>query len=610
MSNAKILIVEDERIVAEDIKRTLQNLGYTVCSTVISGEEAIKKAEQDNPDLILMDIVLQDEVGGMEAAEKIRNRFRIPVIYLTAYADDRTLERAKITEPFGYIIKPFDERVLQSTIEMALYKNKTEKKILHLNSVLRAIRGVNQLITKQRDRERLIQGICNKLVEGRGYDNAWIVVIDESGRYVVFAESGLGKDFSGLVELMKRAELPGCAQKALSQEGVLAINDVSSSCTGCYLLDKYEYKNRGTLSARLESSGNIYGVLTVLVSRDFVIDKEELLLFSEVAADVALGLHTIKTEEERKRVAKELEENKARLQSIINNNADGIIIVDHNGIVRFANPAVETIFICKKEELVGELFGFPLVSHETTELDIIGKGDKPGVVEMRIAEIEWEGKTAYLASLRDITEHKQIQYDLQMNFEKSQRILEEMVNSLASASGKRDLYTAGHQQRVTRLAIAIAEQMNLSKEQIQGIRIAGLLHDIGKISVPAEILSKPTRLTDAEFEIVKAHSRVGYDILKSIEFPWPVAEIVFQHHERLDGSGYPRGLKDGEILQETKILMVADVVEAMSSHRPYRAARGMEITLEEITKNRGIFYDTQVVDVCLMLIKEKGFRFE
>ncbi|MEE8597115.1 MAG: HD domain-containing phosphohydrolase [bacterium] len=610
MSKAKILIVEDERIVAEDIKRTLQNLGYAVCSIVTSGDEAVKKAEQDSPDLILMDIVLQDEMSGVDAAEQIRTRFNIPIIYLTAYADEKTLERAKITEPFGYIIKPFEERELHSTIELALYKNKTEKKILHLNSVLRAIRGVNQLITKERNRDRLIQGICNKLVEGRGYDNAWIVVIDELGKCTTFAESGLGKDFSGLVELMKRGEFPGCVQKALSQPGVLAINDVSSSCTDCFLSDKYKNKNKGALSARLESSGKIYGVLTISVSRDFVTDKDELLLFSEVSADVALGLHTIKIEEERKRAATELEESKSRLENIINNNADGIIIVDHKGIVRFANPAAEIIFSRKKEELVGELFGSPLVSNETTELDIIGKDGKAGVVEMRIVKIKWEGEIAYLSSLRDITEHKQIQHDLQMSFERSQRILEETVNSLASAFSKRDLYTAGHQQRVTKLAIAIAKEMGFSKKQIQGIRIAGLIHDIGKISVPAEILSKPSQLTDAEFEIVKEHPKIAYDIVKSIEFPWPVAEIIYQHHERLNGSGYPRGLRDGEILPETKILIVADVVEAMSSHRPYRPARGMKITLEEITKNRGILYDPQTADVCLMLIKEKGFKFD
>jgi HD-GYP domain-containing protein (c-di-GMP phosphodiesterase class II) len=171
----------------------------------------------------------------------------------------------------------------------------------------------------------------------------------------------------------------------------------------------------------------------------------------------------------------------------------------------------------------------------------------------------------------------------------------------------RDPYTAGHQRRVSDLARAIATEMNLSRGRIDGIRVMGSIHDIGKISVPAEILSKPTKLTDIEFGLIKAHSSAGYDILKEIEFPWPVAEIVLQHHEKLNGFGYPRGLKGNEILPEAKIICVADVVEAMASHRPYRPALGIEKALEEIFQNRGILYDPDVVDACLRLFREKGY---
>jgi putative nucleotidyltransferase with HDIG domain len=151
--------------------------------------------------------------------------------------------------------------------------------------------------------------------------------------------------------------------------------------------------------------------------------------------------------------------------------------------------------------------------------------------------------------------------------------------------------------------------MGLPSEQIKGLRLAGLLHDIGKIAIPAEILSKPSRLTEAEFNIVKDHPQIGHDIIKSVEFPWPIADIVLQHHELLDGSGYPVGLKDGKIRLEAKIMVVADVVEAMSSHRPYRPAHSLEMTLEEISKYRGILYDEDIVDICLKLFLEKAFRF-
>lgn len=158
-----ILIVEDEMIVAKDIERTLTNLGYQVSSTVSSGKQAIKKAKTDNPDLILMDIVLRGKMNGIEAAEQIHTRLNIPVVYLTAYADKKTLQRAKITEPYGYILKPFSERELHSTIEIALHKCQMEKKIKHLSDVLRAIRNVNQLITKEKNRDKLLKGICKKL---------------------------------------------------------------------------------------------------------------------------------------------------------------------------------------------------------------------------------------------------------------------------------------------------------------------------------------------------------------------------------------------------------------------------------------------------------------
>ena len=173
-----------------------------------------------------------------------------------------------------------------------------------------------------------------------------------------------------------------------------------------------------------------------------------------------------------------------------------------------------------------------------------------------------------------------------------------------------DPFTAGHQRRVANLARAIATEMGLSRERVDGMRMAGFIHDLGKLSVPGEILSKPGRLTEIEFNLVKTHPQVGYDILKRVESPWPVAQIVLQHHERIDGSGYPTGLRGDEIMLEARILAVADVVEAMSSHRPYRPALGIDRALEEISRNRGLLYDPSAVDACLKVFTEKGFKFD
>jgi len=184
------------------------------------------------------------------------------------------------------------------------------------------------------------------------------------------------------------------------------------------------------------------------------------------------------------------------------------------------------------------------------------------------------------------------------------------IDTMSKIIEAKDPYTSGHQHRVCQLAVHLARELGLSEAKIEGIRIASSIHDIGKIGLPTEILSKPSKLTDIEFSLIKGHSQIGYDILKSIDFSYSIAQIVLQHHERLNGSGYPNKLKGDEIFLEAKIIGVADVVEAMSSFRPYRPALGTDKALEEITQNKGILYDPKVVDACLKLFKEKGFKFE
>jgi len=191
-----------------------------------------------------------------------------------------------------------------------------------------------------------------------------------------------------------------------------------------------------------------------------------------------------------------------------------------------------------------------------------------------------------------------------------QKSLEQSIEVVAGTVEARDPYTAGHQRRVCELAVAIAREMGLPEEKIHGIQLAATIHDLGKIRVPAEILAKPGKLTDVEFMLIKVHPQAGYDILKDVDFPWPIADIVLQHHERMDGSGYPQGLKGGQTLLESRIMAVADVVEAMASHRPYRAALGIEAALKEIERGRGSAYDAAVADACRKLFREGRFAFQ
>lgn len=206
-----------------------------------------------------------------------------------------------------------------------------------------------------------------------------------------------------------------------------------------------------------------------------------------------------------------------------------------------------------------------------------------------------------IANLRDRAAHLGA-------LEKLETSLDHAVTAIAATVEMRDPYTAGHQRRVAKLAVAIATEMGLEEPRIEGLRIAGVVHDIGKIHVPAEILASPAKLTDAEFSIITTHCQAGYDILKGIDFPWPVADIVLQHHEKLDGTGYPSGLTEEKILLEARILTVADVVEAMASHRPYRPGFGVFPALQEISRGKGRCYDPAVVDACLRLFLQKGYE--
>ncbi len=231
--------------------------------------------------------------------------------------------------------------------------------------------------------------------------------------------------------------------------------------------------------------------------------------------------------------------------------------------------------------------------------------DLEELVQQRTAELVKSNRLLK----NEVENRKQMQQELQQSFENLERAMHSTIQAISMTVEKRDPYTSGHQLRVAILAKAIAQELKLPESQIESIYMAASIHDIGKISLPAEILVKPIPLTDIEISLIQAHAQAGYDILSGIDFPWPIADIVVQHHERLNGSGYPRGLEGEEILLEARILCVADVVETMASHRPYRPSIGMDKALEEIDTNRGVLYDPHVVDACLTLFQEKNFQF-
>lgn len=457
MDKIKILLVEDESIVARDICNMLLGLGYDVLDVVSSASESIKKTRDLRPDLVLMDIMLEGEKAGIQAAHYIFKHLNTPVVYLTAYTDEITLQQAKKSEPFGYLLKPFEERDLHAIIETSLYKFQMEMKL--------------------RERER------------------WLFTILKSIRDGVIAT-----DQSGIITFM---------------------NPLAESLTGW--------------------------------------TQEEAI--------------------------------KKHLKDVFS-------VIDESTKKRFN--------ICIDKILKDVNFEFP------NDLLLVSREGKKTPIEPRLSSIRDENNAAsgVVIAFSDITARKEAEKELIESWEELSNAMKGAIQAMAFTIETRDPYTAGHQRRVSKLAVAIGQELGLSDDQIEGLRLAGNIHDIGKIYVPAEILSKPGKLSDIEFGLIKIHAQVGYDILKNIDFPWPIAKTVLQHHERLDGSGYPAGLKGDDILLEAKILGVSDVVEAMASYRPYRPALSISDALDEISKNSGKLYDSKVVDACLKLFKEKGFKFD
>ncbi len=350
-----------------------------------------------------------------------------------------------------------------------------------------------------------------------------------------------------------------------------------------------------------------------------IYDEGHLELLSTVANQAAIAI-------ENARLFGETEHLRSFNKSIVEGMDEAILIENAEGIITFVNPAAEKLTGYTREELIGLHWSF-LIPEEQIEKVKKEAAKRPHGIKSRYEAtllrkdkvripvivsarplFEDSSFVGVLSALTDITERVRAEEELKKSLLRLRKALEGTVHALAATAEMRDPYTAGHQRRVAELASAIAKEMGLPREQIEGIHMAGLIHDIGKISVPAEILSKPSKLNKMEMDLIKTHSQVGYDILKGIDFPWPIAEIVLQHHERLDRSGYPQGLKDDEILLEARILAVADVVEAMSSHRPYRPALGIDAALDEIKKGKGRLYDPNVVDACLAVFK-KGFSF-
>ncbi len=448
-----------------------------------------------------------------------------------------------------------------------------------------------------------------------GLEDCGLFLVDEGARRLVFQAHTLGDKIPGPKEFSLEDEQGIMAAVARSGETIY-VPDASQDPR--YISGSLS--NRSELCVPLKVGKKVLGVLNA--------ESQELDAFSptdrkllEALADVAaIAL-------ENARLFREIRRLKEFNESIVQNVSEGIVIENAEGVLTFVNPAAARMLGYRPEELIGRHWTVLVPPDQHSIVQAADERRKRGETDRYLLKLtrkdgtqlfvlvsgiplfEGDRFTGTLAVLTDITEQIRTQEQLQQSHARLERLFEEAVNVLASTVEIRDPYTAGHQRRVAKLACAIAAELDLPEERIAGLRVAALVHDIGKIAIPTAILSKSGELTPEEFDLVRTHPRISYEILRKIEFPWPVAEIVLQHHERFDGFGYPQGLKDEEIMLEARILAVADAVEAMISHRPYRPACSLDEALEEISRNKGTLYDPKVVEACLRLFK-RGFTFE
>ena len=455
------------------------------------------------------------------------------------------------------------------------------------------------------------------------------------GKDIKKAFAIIGKDPTKMVYKIGGSEISGQKSKVSTEEGkAILLSGKLTKWPGGFtdLSSRFFSKNVLLILGKLLGLGEVYmiglcrkgeilGEVVILLRGQNKIKNPELIETFIKQASIAL---------QQKKTEEALRQSQQEFISIFRDNPEAAVYVDEKGNILDINLRFIKLFGYQLKEIKGKNINSGII-HPPDKIeegkDIDSKTLSKGYINFETIRRKKDG-TLFPVSISgspvivdgkprgiigmfvDITERKKNEEQLKVSFTKLQKTMEDSISAISLVTEARDAYITGHQQRVSSLAVAIAKEMGFPQDRVEGIKIAALIHDVGKINLPAEILSKPGKLSEIEFNLIKNHSQTGYDILKKIDFLWPIAEIVLQHHEKKNGSGYPRGLKGNEILLEAKIICVADVVEAMSSHRPYRPALGIDKALDEISQNKGILYDPEVVDACLKLFKEKGFKFE
>lgn len=594
-----VLIIDDDIDFAESLGDILDIHGYEF-SIAQNSNSLLEAISLKNPQLALIDIRLGKE-NGIDLIAKIKQiNPQILCVMMTAYAHIDTAVKALQSGAYDYLRKPISGEELISTLNRCYEKLSLEYENKEAHSRLaKSEEKYRCLVDTMNEGVVVLNGHCSisyvndRFCEIVGYTPNELygmdvtLLMDESTRYNICDCS--------IAEERKKFEIVWNRKDGKQKTTIVAPQNISQPDSNESLC---------------------FAVITDITQRKY---SEEALRIQKREADIRVKelncLFAISSMCDK--VNMTLDEILRRTIAVIPQS------LQYPEIVCAKISVFEKDYcrnFCRSSDYCSELQAKGTLAHLSkkivssgTEVGSIRVWFKDNAVHETIEPFlkeEHSLLTAVAELLGTIIERTNTEEKLKKSVEKLQTAMDGIVQAMAMTAEIRDPYTAGHQRRVSRLATSIAQEMGLPENEIDGIRLAGLIHDLGKIYVPAEILSKPGVISDIEFSIIKTHPQVGHDILRKIEFPWPLSKIVHQHHERLDGSGYPLGLKKDEILLSSRILSVADTVEAMASHRPYRPSLGIDKALEEINTNAGRFYDPHIVQICTDLFMKKGFSFD
>jgi len=509
-------------------------------------------------------------------------------------------------------------------------QKRTENELHSLTRILRATTDCHEALIHSTDEMELVQKICNIVVDISGYRMAWIGYAehDEAKSVRPIAQSGFEEGYLEKAKISwDDTEFGRCPTGTAIRTGepITSLDFANDPMMKPWRSEAIRNGYASSLSLPLKADHEAFGALSMYSSHPDAFNAEEISLLTTLADNLAYGITMLRTREAKQRSEDQLRQGEERFRNFFERHSSVMLIIDpDSGRVVNANNAASAFYgwpidqLCQmhiqqintlsseeikaamKKSRIGEQNHF-FFQHRIADNSVRD-------VEVYSITIEIGGKDLLYSIIHDITDQKVGEQKIRGYVKQLENAMRSTLQAVAKVVEAHDPYTAGHDERVGQLAADIAREMGWSEEKCSTLNLIGLVHDIGKMSIPSEILGKPGHLSAIEFELIKTHAEQGYQILKNVEFSLPIAEIIREHHERMDGSGYPRGLKGDETLFEARILAVADVLESMASHRPYRPAFSIEETLHEIESHREQHFDAEVVDATLRLFREKGYQ--